>query len=365
MLFGERKLPGTFEAAKDNQVNVMAAFRQLQIKARDAERAREAALREKDEVKRQIFEKNRRESLMRSRIMSNTSEKLVGIQRDNDRIRKQNEELERDLQDIAMATTALQREVVERRARIADEIEGSGEMSTRSLDVYKVERDLESEISRVHARIEELEHKTQRVRVGAAEAEARRKGDIVSVGIDLERTKASSNNSRARGNALENYMNMLLNINADLVDAVSAKEDAREQIDKFVVVPRYSWPKGIVKKATQVVTEAAAEQILQERNRAAGLQASKMKQGPGPSFGLKKEAPSSPTYKQEHRKKKKNWGAIAGSVAPAAAVRSKNKSKSKSTAPARTTSTAAPAAGFSRRLPVASMNPGYLRPKSY
>ena len=54
--------PGTFEAAKASSTNVMVAYRQLQLKARDAERARESALRERDEVKRQIYEKNRRDS---------------------------------------------------------------------------------------------------------------------------------------------------------------------------------------------------------------------------------------------------------------------------------------------------------------
>lgn len=280
--------PGTFEAAKASSTNVMVAYRQLQLKARDAERARESALRERDEVKRQIYEKNRRDSLMRSRIMSNTSEKLLGIQQDNDRIRRQNDELESDLSTLNMAISSIQRDTVERRQRIIDETEGNGEITTKSLDVYKVVRDLESEIGRVHVRIEDLEQKCQRVRVGAAEAEARAKSEIVNVGIDLERQRATYNHSQARGDPLENYLNILLQINADLIDAVQAKEDAKMQIDKFVVVPRYTWPKGVVKKATRVVTEAAAEQILEEKMKAKHKQSAKAKKVSGPNFGMKK-----------------------------------------------------------------------------
>ena len=117
--------------------------------------------------------------------MSNTSEKLLGIQADNDRIRKQNDELENTLNDINIAISSIQRDVVERRQRIIDETEGNGDISTKSLDVYKVARDLESEIGREHVRIEDLEQKCQRVRVGAAEAEARAKQEIVDVRMGL------------------------------------------------------------------------------------------------------------------------------------------------------------------------------------
>ena len=37
---------------------------------------------------------------------------------------------------------------------------------------------------------------------------------------------------------------------------------------KFVIIPRYSWPKGVVNKATAVLTEAAAESALASRRRA-------------------------------------------------------------------------------------------------
>ena len=276
------KRPGEFEASKEHSLSAMSAYRGLQLKVRDAERTRDSALRERDEIKRQIYEKNRRDSLMRSRVMSNTSEKLLGIQADNDRIRKQNDELENTLNDINIAISSIQRDVVERRQRIIDETEGNGDISTRSLDVYKVARDLESEIGREHVRIEDLEQKCQRVRVGAAEAEARAKQEIVDVSIDLERQRAYFNSTHARADALENYLNMLLQINADLIDAVQAREEAKEQIQKFVVVPRYTWPKNIVKKATRVVTEAAAEQ-----------KRSKTKEMRGPNLGVKKLLPPS------------------------------------------------------------------------
>ena len=83
------KRPGEFEASKEHSLSAMSAYRGLQLKVRDAERTRDSALRERDEIKRQIYEKNRRDSLMRSRVMSNTSEKLLGIQADNDRILKE------------------------------------------------------------------------------------------------------------------------------------------------------------------------------------------------------------------------------------------------------------------------------------
>ena len=78
--------------------------------------------------------------------MSNTSEKLLGIQQDNDRVRRQNDELEGTLSDLNIAISSIQRDIIEHRQRVMDETEGNGEVTTRSLDVYKVARDLESEI---------------------------------------------------------------------------------------------------------------------------------------------------------------------------------------------------------------------------
>jgi hypothetical protein len=54
------RLPvASFEAAKDSSLNVMSAFRQLQLKAREVENTRDVALRERDEAKRQIYEEGR------------------------------------------------------------------------------------------------------------------------------------------------------------------------------------------------------------------------------------------------------------------------------------------------------------------
>ena len=88
--------------------------------------------------------------------MSNTNEKLLGIQADNERIRKINEELEESLKDIGMFTQSLQRDIEDRRQRLNEEAGASREIDARSLDALKITRELESEIEESQHRVNEF-----------------------------------------------------------------------------------------------------------------------------------------------------------------------------------------------------------------
>ena len=268
----QRLHAASFEASKDSSVNVMQAFRQLQLKAREIESLRDTALRERDESQRQIYEKGRRDSLMRSRVMSNTNEKLLGIQGDNDRIRRDNEELEASIRDINEICATLQRDIGDRRKRLNEETEASGNMDTLSIETYKIGRQMESEIAKSEVRIHDLNEQYQRFHVRASDSVTSKKADIRSTMNEVATAKENLNNLKMRASVIENYMDMLIQINTDLVEAVQAKQEAKEQISQFVVVPRYSWPKGIVKKATQIVTEAAATDLHKQKARAASEQ---------------------------------------------------------------------------------------------
>ena len=56
-----------------------------------------------------------------------------------------------------------------------------------------------------------------------------------------------------------------------------AKHEAEEQISQLVVVPRFAWPKGIVRKATEIVTEAAALDVQRSKERAKARQVTRAK----------------------------------------------------------------------------------------
>ena len=55
----------------------------MQHKARDMENSRADAIRERDEYKRLLHEKGRKDSLMRSRVVANISETLVHMKQGN------------------------------------------------------------------------------------------------------------------------------------------------------------------------------------------------------------------------------------------------------------------------------------------
>ena len=199
--------------------------------------------------------------------MSNTNEKLLGIQADNDRIRRDNEELEESLKDISMFAQSLQRDIEERRQRLNEESETSGLIDTRTLEAYKQTRDLESEIEESTQRVSDLNEQYHRFRLKANDEETSKRAEIRSTLSEMALAKESLGNAHAQCSVLESYMDMLMQINTDLVEGVQAKHEAKEQINEFVVVPRFAWPRGIVRKATKIVTEAAASDINEAKLR--------------------------------------------------------------------------------------------------
>lgn len=243
-------------------ISIMAAFRQLQTKARQTEAAREESFRVREELKRQVHDKSRRDSLQRSRLISNTSEKLVGIKAENDKIIDVNNDAEMSLKSLESHTSALQRDIIARREYLTELENELGTHHRKGQLLYKRNREFTNEVEAVSARVDILNERCTNTRVSCAEAIARVKETCVSLEVDLERQIINRDQLEARGHAMETYMNLLLNINNDLCEAVSAREQAEMEMKKFVIIPRYSWPKGVVQKATQVLTEAAAEHCL-------------------------------------------------------------------------------------------------------
>ena len=277
------RLPRTssFEATKDSSLNVMSAFRQLQVKAREVEDGRDVALRERDEVKRLMYEKGRRDSLSRSRIMSNTNEKLLGIQADNERVRRNNNELEESLGDINMFAQSLQRDIEDRRHRLDEETAASGEIDSRTLEAYKFTRDLECEINESQQRVNDLNEHYRRFLLKAHEEKTDKQAEIQGALNETALVKENLSKAKAQCSVLERFMDMLMQINTDLVEGVQAKRDATEQISQFVVVPRFAWPKGIVRRATKIVTEAAASDVQKARDIAKARQTAKGRRSGG------------------------------------------------------------------------------------
>jgi len=344
-------------------ISIMAAFRQLQTKARQTEAAREESFRVREELKRQVHDKSRRDSLQRSRLISNTSEKLVGIKAENDKIMDMNNEAEKSLKSLEGHTSAMQRDIIQRREYLTELENELATYHRKGQLLYKRNREFVNEVEAVSTRVDILNERCTNTRVSCAEALARVQETIVSLEVDLERQIINRDQLEARGHAMETYMNLLLNINNDLCEAVSAREQAEQEMKKFVIIPRYSWPKGVVQKATQVLTEAAAEHCL-DMKRKKEMKKQKTFANSPPS----KKAPSTPLANRSSSKLTSSTvlGSTINTLRMSGMHNTGNGKKMQSLVRERKTrSTASATSKNNKGTKKIKKTPGYMMPKSY
>jgi len=251
----------------ESNMSISSTFRQLQHKCRNVELGRADALRERDELHRLLHENQRRESLLRSRGAGHTSEVLMDIKSKCSALEEQISGSRSRLVDLESAANASQDIIFVRRAELEMEEAELGQAQREKQSGTMKVKDYGTETTSVRARSNALEVRQQRSRVAAAEAEAQAKALTISAELELQRGRRDRIQSTARADALETYLRLLLRINKDLCDAVHARELAEKQMKKFVIIPRYSWPKGVVEKAEAVLKDAAAEHALMIQRR--------------------------------------------------------------------------------------------------
>jgi hypothetical protein len=247
--------------------SLTSTMRQLQHKCRNIELGRADALRERDELQRLLNENQRRESLLRSRTAGHSAEVLMDIESKIAKFEDMKVTLKSTLTDLEAGCNTTQDVVHSRRKDLEGQEAHLGVLRSQLLALQNRKKDYDNEITVVRERAAALELRQQRTRIAAVEEEARVKALIASAELEFIRARQERVHAKARADALQTYLQLLLRVNKDLCDAVYARELAEKQMKKFVIIPRYSWPKGVVDKAKAVLTDAAAEHALQIKKR--------------------------------------------------------------------------------------------------
>ena len=218
-------------------------------------------------MKRLINEQTRSDSLHRSRMASSSSETLLDMKAQASKVVHTLQKLGITLAEVEQDITVSQNESFDRQKQLEVE-DRTGEDTRVHLHALSSKiRDYNREIAMHKDRTDKLEESQQQLRVQAAEAEARAKETVVNMELELTRSANDKVHAKARADALQTYMRLLLNINKDLCDAAYAREVAEKQMKKFVIIPRYSWPKDKVRAANEVLTGVAAEHALEIKRR--------------------------------------------------------------------------------------------------
>ena len=255
--------------------STLAAFKELQAKARAVEQGRAEAFRQREELRRALGESRRRDALVRSKSESLGNESVSAVRSKGDVVKALQHELHVKEHALNAEARVTQEEIGSRTTRVCELEEVYADQHTHNMRLLRRGRELESELELEQKRLEVLSQRRMALTVGMAEARTRLLDEINNCKLDTRQTQDAAARAQLRCNALSQYMTLILNVNADLVKSIEQQQSAKQHLDRFVVMPRYTWPKGIVSNALSLVATAATDTLHQSRARAAKTSVSK------------------------------------------------------------------------------------------
>jgi len=255
--------------------STLAAFKELQTKARAVEQGRAEAFRQREELRRQLAESRRREALVRSKSESLGNESVLAVRSKGDVVKALQHELHVKEHTLNAEARVIGEEIGSRTARVCELEEAYADQHTQNMRLLRRGRELESELELEQKRLEVLSQRRMALTVSMAEARTRLLDEINNCKLETRQTQDAAARAQLRCNALGQYMTLILNVNADLVQSIEQQQSAKQHLDRFVVMPRYTWPKGIVNNALGLVATAATDTLHQNRLRTAKTRVSK------------------------------------------------------------------------------------------
>lgn len=221
------------EVAKQSASSVVLAFRELQARAKQIEYDRIAAQAEVDELRRKLSEAQRSETLHRSKLEMGYTDEVLRIREKNERILLETSDVQRNVARVTEESQRLHREIATQRARAAaltDEY-AKGEAQTKSLELRIIE--LRQDIESIDLRCGTLERKIVQSH-SAHQRVVESSMNIDELTTKLTKEKAASVRVAVRLSALQRYLDIVLQINADLTESLKTREATSHKIFNIV-----------------------------------------------------------------------------------------------------------------------------------
>ena len=228
--------------------SVITAFRQLQAKARYAEQERAEAVRQREDLRRQIEANERTRAFWKSQSEVQANESFQNMRAATDQMVAAKRDMELQLmtsQDVAIST---QRSNAHERALIVTLENDLSEIHAKLHVMKSASRSLEHELSATEGRCERVAS-TVEASPDARQKQVRRlEQAIKTCEGDIEAAERALSMTTARCDALQRYMEMILGINGDLSRRIMTTANTREHIRELaekLTPPRYAWPKEL------------------------------------------------------------------------------------------------------------------------
>jgi hypothetical protein len=229
-----------------NTTSVIAAFRELQAKAKAIESERIAAVRERDDLQRQLDDLKKNSHLWHSQAEIEARNNLLNMRAASEMARTRTSELELKYMSLDDENKSIQRSIALHR-------EHARSLEQEVLAMNADSSRIQNENSQLRKDIEHIELRCAKVHKEAIRSPERhqKQQDRISDALDdvtkeIDYVRASTDRTRLRCEAMQRYMEMLLNINGDLcrkMVGIFDTKDGVKSIAKAFSPPRYQWPK--------------------------------------------------------------------------------------------------------------------------
>ena len=265
-MFGSPTSTGT--GTNSTSSSVVGAFKELQNTARAIERGRAEAYKQRDELRRLLSEQRRHQALSRSKSESLSNEPILAVRRNCEVVKAALQDAHGKLYAHEAELRVVQEEENVKTERLCALEQELADEHSKHIRLVRRTHDLEAQLEQVDKRFEVLTQRHQQLSVSAAEAKMRALDQINVCKIDAKQTLDAAARAQLRSNATSDYINMILGVNSDLVCSLEQQSQAAAQLERFVIVPRYRWPKGQMTGALQLVATAATDSMYQARGAA-------------------------------------------------------------------------------------------------
>lgn len=252
-----------------SSTSVVAAFRELQEKSKAIEIERADALRLRDELRQQLSDKRRANSVWRSKVEIDATENLLSIRSSNDKVKLEYGLLDEKLASLESINRSTERGLLAQKQHYTNLSE---ELFTIKSAIYTKERQL----LLLNNELKHINERTQSVRLSSSpELKNSDHVRLETMKTSLEQQLYTIKNSRYRNEskaiALQKYLDLVLKVNEELCETLIQRERSKSNLLKltksYSPQPRYSWPKEVpyssilhvIKDAATATATAAVE----------------------------------------------------------------------------------------------------------
>jgi predicted nucleic acid-binding Zn-ribbon protein len=244
-----------------SSTSVLAAFRELQSKAKRLELSRSDTIRQCEDLKDSIAKIKRTKEAWQRQNEADTMESLLSLRAQCEQLRRNRDEYHSKVKMLEEQQHQYQKTIATQRARCAG-LEDDINALNSKIRTEKFKKDSTSrELADIEHRCEDLDEEVVKSPIKHKKQSGNKREILTNMDNQLESVRRATFKAEIKIEALRKYVDLLMNINGDLCTTLTAREMTKEKIlelAKKYAPPRYTWPKHFeYTDMVQLLTDAA------------------------------------------------------------------------------------------------------------